>query len=164
MLLRRAPGRLSAWQGDRSAPALARLARHLSAQASADAPDGLPLAEVAKSLLCGNSRAQLTTVRADAPAAGTEPKVTSSLVQAVAPRGCPALVLLHPVLHASCIKDIITSPENPASLCFGATDPPGLVQRYRAAGWHPPRMIMLGRLTPLKTSEVGSVSVRGVNS
>lgn len=129
-------------------------ARQLNVDARSSPPDGLPLAEVAKSLLCGNSRAQLTTVRADSPAAGTEPKVTSSLVQAVAPRGYPPLVLLHPSLHANSIKDILTNPANPASLCYGATDPPGVLQRYRAAGWYPPRFIVLGHLIPLKTSEV----------
>lgn len=129
------------------------LGRCWSSEAT-DGPEGLPLAQVAKACLAGNPRAQLTTVRGEALNAGTEPKVGSCLVHALAPRGLPPLVLLHPALHAEALRDLDLNPTNPASLCYGATDPPGLLQHVRAAGWLPPRLVLLGGLAPVAPSEV----------
>ncbi|KAL6778830.1 hypothetical protein ACKKBF_B04450 [Auxenochlorella protothecoides x Auxenochlorella symbiontica] len=131
------------------------LGRCWSSEAT-DGPEGLPLAQVAKACLAGNPRAQLTTVRGEALNAGTEPKVGSCLVHALAPRGLPPLVLLHPALHAEALRDLDLNPTNPASLCYGATDPPGLLQHVRAAGWLPPRLVLLGGLAPVAPSEVAA--------
>lgn len=130
-------------------------ARAWSSRESDGNEDGLPALQQAKALLSGNARAQLTTVRAEAPAAGEEPKVTSCLVHAPAPRGLPPLLLLHPALHAQALHDIAAADAHtPASLCYGGTDPPALVQRLRAIGWQPPRLLLLGTLRPLPSSEV----------
>ena len=102
-------------------------------------------------ILASNARGQLTTVVAGESAAA-EPKVASAVCQYLCPTGVDPLVLLHPQLHAAHIANLEANPQ--ASLSTGHLNPPGTIQRIRAAGWLPPRITLLGKLQRLPRSEV----------
>eukprot|EP00887_Chlorella_sp_A99_P002329 scaffold10.g2329.t1 len=113
---------------------------------------GLPPEQLAKALLMSNCRAQLMTVAAGATGA-EEPKVLSGIVQYLpgAGRGVDLVVLLSPLLHAGHVANLEANPT--ASLCTGHLNPPGIIQRIRAAGWLPTRITLLGKLAPLPSGE-----------
>ena len=141
----------------------------------------LPHAQLAKNILAGHCRAQLTTAVA-AHTEEEEPRVASSAVQCVyGPWGAPVVLLsaqvgvrcctverapgaralpatplphtpLPPQHHAQHLHNLRAAPQ--ASLCAGHLHPPAWVARVRAAGWLPPRATLLGDLQELPAAEV----------
>ncbi|KAL4440393.1 hypothetical protein ABPG75_003394 [Micractinium tetrahymenae] len=112
----------------------------------------LPAEQLAKALLAGNARGQLTTIAAGDP--GTEEsKVHSSVVSYLSPRGEAPVVLLgagpQGVQHLANLGESAK-----ASLATGHISPSWFIQRLRSTGWLPRRVALLGSLEPLPAGEV----------
>ncbi|KAI3431443.1 hypothetical protein D9Q98_004495 [Chlorella vulgaris] len=110
----------------------------------------LPTEQLAKALLAGNARAQLTTVAAGVTAAD-DSKVSSSIVSYCSVRGEAPLVFLTKQ-DGQHLANITESPK--ASLATGHVSPPWFVQQLRGTGWLPRRVALLGDLQPLPPAEV----------
>lgn len=109
----------------------------------------LPVEQLAKALLAGNARGQLTTVKAGSPA-HDQSKVSSSVVPYLCPKGEAPVVLLGEQ-DAEHLENL--GQDAKASLATGHISPPWFIQRLRGTGWLPRRVALLGLLEPLPDAE-----------